>query len=70
MSRRGAIPRPVCLEVAGVRLDPATRNVTRGKEKIGLTPREYGLLEILMRNSGRVVGRETILESVWGLGVK
>jgi DNA-binding response OmpR family regulator len=68
VSRRGAIPRPVCLEVADVRLDPATRHVTRGKEKIGLTPREYGLLEILMRNSGRVVGRETILESVWGYG--
>ena len=68
VSRRGAIPRPVCLEVADVKLDPATRNVTRGKEKIGLTPREYGLLEILMRNSGRVVGRETILESVWGYG--
>jgi DNA-binding response OmpR family regulator len=68
VSRRGAIPRPVCLEVADVRLDPATRHVTRGQEKIGLTPREYGLLEILMRNSGRVVGRETILESVWGYG--
>jgi DNA-binding response OmpR family regulator len=68
VSRRGAIPRPVCLEVADVKLDPATRCVTRGKESITLTPREYGLLELLMRNPGRVIGRETILESVWGYG--
>ena len=68
VSRRGAIPRPVCLEVADVKLDPATRHVTRGNENISLTPREYGLLELLMRNPGRVIGRETILESVWGYG--
>jgi DNA-binding response OmpR family regulator len=68
VSRRGAIPRPVCLEVADVRLDPATREVTRGADRVSLTPREYGLLELLMRNPGRVIGRETILESVWGYG--
>jgi DNA-binding response OmpR family regulator len=68
VSRRGAIPRSVCLEVADVKLDPATRQVTRGEEDISLTPREYGLLELLMRNPGRVIGRETILESVWGYG--
>ena len=68
VSRRGAIPRPVHLEVAGVKLDPATRRVTRGGELLSLTPREYKLLELLMRNAGRVVERETILESVWGFG--
>jgi DNA-binding response OmpR family regulator len=68
VSRRGAIPRTVCLEVADVRLDPATRQVTRGNKEISLTPREYGLLELLMRNPGRVIGRERILESVWGYG--
>ena len=66
VSRRGAIPRPVFLEVADVKLDPATRRVTRGNDILNLTPREYSLLELLMRNSGRVVLRETILESVWG----
>ena len=66
VSRRGAIPRSVCLEVGDVRLNPATRNVTRGRDPINLTPREYGLLELLMRNPGRVIGRETILASVWG----
>ena len=50
VSRRGAIPRSVCLELADVRLNPATRDVTRGKHPISLTPREYGLLELLMRN--------------------
>jgi len=66
VSRRGAIPRPVCLEVAGVKLDPASHRVTRGAETLPLTPREYRLLELLMRNLGRAVSRETILESVWG----
>jgi DNA-binding response OmpR family regulator len=68
VSRRGAIARPVCLEVADVKLDPATREVVRGGDPVTLTPREYGLLELLMRNPGRVIGRETILESVWGYG--
>jgi len=68
VSRRGAIPRPVCLEVADVRLDPATRGVMRGAESISLTPREYALLELLMRNPGRVISRDTILGSVWGYG--
>jgi DNA-binding response OmpR family regulator len=66
VSRRGVIPRPVCLEVADLKLDPATHRVTRGVSQINLTPREYNLLELLMRNHGRVVRRETILESVWG----
>jgi DNA-binding response OmpR family regulator len=68
VSRRGAIPRSVCLEVGDVKLDPATREVTRGGRQISLTPREYALLELLMRNPGRVISRDTILESVWGYG--
>jgi DNA-binding response OmpR family regulator len=66
VSRRGAIAKPVCLEAGDVTLDPATRRVTRGPEELNLTPREFSLLELLLRNSGRVVRRETILESVWG----
>jgi DNA-binding response OmpR family regulator len=66
VSRRGAIPRPACLRIADVRLDPASRRVTRGKEVLSLTPREYRLLELLMRNAGRAVSRDTILASVWG----
>jgi DNA-binding response OmpR family regulator len=68
VSRRGAIPRPTCLQIADVKLDPASRRVTRGGEVLSLTPREYRLLELLLRNPGRAISRDTILESVWGFG--
>lgn len=70
VSRRGAIPRPVCLQVADLKLDPSTHAVTRGTDSLNLTPREYSLLEVLMRNSGRTVSRATILDSVWGFGTE
>jgi two-component system OmpR family response regulator len=66
VSRRGEIPRPACLKVGKITLDPASRRVMRGRETLSLTPREYRLLELLMRNAGRAVSRDTILESVWG----
>jgi two-component system OmpR family response regulator len=66
VSRRGAIARPLCLEIADIKLDPASHRVTRGGTVVTLTPREYRLLELLMRNSGRAISRDTILESVWG----
>lgn len=66
VSRRGEIPRPPILKAGNIALDPATHQVMRGRERLTLTPREYSLLELLMRNAGRVVSRETILESVWG----
>ncbi len=68
VSRRGAVARPVWLEIGGVKLDPASRRVTRGGQVLALTPREYKLLELLMRNPGRAISRDTILESVWGFG--
>lgn len=43
-----------------------TREVTRGQEKIVLPPREFGLLEYLIRSPGRVFTRSQILEHVWG----
>src|SRR5438874_10627760 len=66
VSRRGPVERPPCLQIADLKLDPATREVTRSGAVINLTPREYALLELLLRNTGRVVTRQTILESVWG----
>jgi DNA-binding response OmpR family regulator len=68
VSRRGAIPRPVCLQTGSVKLDPATHTVTNAGAVVNLTPREYRLLELLMRNAGRAISRDTILESVWGFG--
>ena len=52
---------------ADLTLDPSTRRVTRWeRRRADLTPREFSLLELLMRNHGRVITRDTILESVWG----
>ncbi|MBV9304374.1 MAG: response regulator transcription factor [Acidobacteriaceae bacterium] len=66
ITRRARIDRLPPFQVGGLRLDPATREVTRDGEAINLTPREFALLELLLRNSGRVVTRQSILESVWG----
>src|SRR5260221_7764571 len=45
VSRRGAVPRPLHLEIADVRLDPASHRVTRGQDLLNLPAREYKLLE-------------------------
>jgi two-component system, OmpR family, response regulator len=66
VSRRGAIPQPPVLKAGDLRLDPATRDVMRAEIPVHLTPREYCLLELLLRNKGRILPRERILEAVWG----
>lgn len=66
ISRRGPIARNVRLEFADLSLDPATRSVMRQGRILSLTPKEHSLLELLLRNAGRPVSRDTILESVWG----
>jgi two-component system OmpR family response regulator len=53
------------LHVADLRLDRLQRTVTRGGVRIELQPREFQLLEYLMRHAGRVVTRTMLLESVW-----
>jgi two-component system response regulator MprA len=54
------------LAFADLRLDPATREVTRGARALRLTRTEFALLELLMRHPRRVLGRDQILEQVWG----
>ena len=66
VSRRGPIARSVRLQFADLCLDTATRRVTRHDQPVNLTRREHSLLELLLRNAGRTVTRDTILESVWG----
>jgi DNA-binding response OmpR family regulator len=66
VSRRGPIPQPVCLEVAGLTMNPGTREVHRGGRPIELTKTEYAILELLMRSAGRVVTRDALIERVWG----
>ena len=53
------------LKVEDLEMDLVTHLVTRGGERIDRQPLEYQLLEYLMRNRGRVVSRNTILERVW-----
>lgn len=56
---------PSVLQVADLRLDLLKRTVTRRGQRIELQPREFQLLEYLMRNAGRVVTRTMLLESIW-----
>jgi two-component system OmpR family response regulator len=53
------------LRTADLELDVIRRTVTRGGVKIDLQPREFSLLEVLMRNEGRVLTRTMLLERVW-----
>ncbi len=53
------------LQIADLHMDGATRKVTRGDRRLDLTPREYALLEYLLRNKGNVVTRTMIAEHVW-----
>lgn len=53
------------LKIDDLEMNLITHKVTRGNSQIDLQPLEYQLLEYLMRNSGRVVSKNTILQSVW-----
>ena len=63
--RRGAAERPAVLEAGDLRLDPATREVRRGDERVALSPKEYALLETLMRRPGQALSRLQLLEHAW-----
>jgi heavy metal response regulator len=63
--RRKAEAGAPLLQVEDLVLDPARHLVTRGREKIDLTSKEFALLEYLMRNAGRVLSRAMISEHVW-----
>jgi two-component system copper resistance phosphate regulon response regulator CusR len=54
------------LRVADLELDKGTRRVTRAGQEIELTPKEYAVLEYLMRHAGRVMSRTLITEYAWG----
>jgi two-component system OmpR family response regulator len=57
---------PTRLSVADLSLDLLTRKVQRGSQAIDLRPREFALLEYLMRNAGKVLTKTMILSHVWG----
>jgi DNA-binding response OmpR family regulator len=63
--RRGAADVPGVLQIDDLVLNPATREVIRGGQRIDLTLKEYALLEYFMRHAGRVLTRPMISEHVW-----
>lgn len=56
----------VILHAFGVDLDPAARTVTQNGKPVHLSPREFELLELLMRNRGMTLYREVLYERLWG----
>jgi DNA-binding response OmpR family regulator len=63
--RRGAPERPAVLTAGGLTLDPATRRCVRDGTLVELTPREFSLLEFLLRRKGEVLSKRQILDHVW-----
>jgi DNA-binding response OmpR family regulator len=55
----------VSLVAGDLKLDPLKREVYRGDRRVDLSPREFALLEFLIRNAGRTVSRSRIAEAVW-----
>jgi heavy metal response regulator len=65
--RASGAAQPTRLEVGDLTLDLLTRKVMRGGVEINLQPREFALLEYLLRQAGRVISKTMILEHVWEL---
>jgi two-component system OmpR family response regulator len=65
LRRASGVAEPTTLTVGDLSINLLSRQVTRGEKKIDLQPREFALLEYLMRNAGRVVSKTMIMEHVW-----
>ncbi|HEU5427377.1 MAG TPA: response regulator transcription factor [Actinocrinis sp.] len=65
LGRRSVAPVPPVLERAGLRVDPARREVTRDGHLVTLSPKEFAVLEVLMRADGTAVTAERLLEKAW-----
>jgi DNA-binding response OmpR family regulator len=65
--RRSSSIMPPILEWGLLRLDPSTCEVTYADKPLNLTPKEFGLLELFLRNGRLVLSRSTILEKLWSL---
>lgn len=63
--RRSSLARPALLTMADLTLDPQSHAVRRGGMTLDLTPKEYAILELLMRQSGSVVSRPQLAERIW-----
>lgn len=67
LCRRPRTVVPMELEYSDLRIDFKTRRVSRSTDQVKLTPTEFKLLEVLVRNSETVLSREHILQAVWGI---
>ncbi|QVQ52391.1 response regulator transcription factor [Spiractinospora alimapuensis] len=65
LARRSGRPLPPVLERAGITLNPLTHSVERDGHDVALTPKEFAVLEVLMRADGGVVSAEQLLEKAW-----
>ncbi len=65
--RRGGSGASPILEWGELNLDPATYEVSYSDKTLRLTPKEYKLLELLLRNGRRILSRNTIIEHLWSL---
>jgi len=65
LRRANELSEPTSLTVGDLNINLHSRQVTRGQSKIDLQPREFALLEYLMRNANRVVSKTMIMEHVW-----
>lgn len=63
--RRGGPERPQVLSAGDLRLDPAEHRVWRGEVAIPLSPRQFSMLEYLMRHAGEALSKSRIMEHVW-----
>lgn len=66
LSRRKTVEPRTQLQIGDLVLDPATREVTRAESVVTLSKTEFVLLEMLMRNTGRVITRTRMIEAAWG----
>jgi DNA-binding response OmpR family regulator len=66
LARRASAPTIPVLQVDDLMLDPTTHEVSRGGRTVSLTATEFRFLEHLMRRTGRVASRNSIMDAVWG----
>jgi two-component system OmpR family response regulator len=67
LTRRAPTERPTSLAVGDLRLDPAAHRAWRGDDELDLSPKEFALLELFMRNPGGVLSRDQLLDGAWDM---
>jgi two-component system, OmpR family, response regulator len=67
LTRRAPTERPTVLDVGDLRLDPAARRAWRGNVELGLSTKEFALLELFMRRPGETLSRHVLVEAAWDL---